>query len=88
MTSRINVKNKVGLTKLATIIKQAGFDDVKVTIKPRSITLTPSTAVDLTAGLSDLKAGRYVSFKNTGSAIKFLSARSKKTAKRSVNRKR
>ena len=87
MTSYINVKNKQGLTKLATLIKEAGFNDVKVTVGSKSITLTPNSPLSFEAGLSDLKAGRYESFKTVGAGIKFLAARGKKTRK-SVSRKR
>ena len=57
------MKNKQGLTKLATLIKEAGFNDVKVTVGVSSITLTSSRETSLKAGLADLKAGRYTSFK-------------------------
>lgn len=87
MTSYLNVKNKQGLTKLATLIKEAGFNDVKVTVKPSSITLTSSTGPSLRAGLADLKAGRYKSFKSVEDGLRFLEARSKKPGE-SVNRKR
>jgi hypothetical protein len=87
MTSYLNVKNKHGLTKLATLIKEAGFNDVKVTVKSKSITLTPSHGVDLSAGLADLKKGNYKAFKSFDEGIKFLESRSKKTRK-SVTPKR
>jgi uncharacterized protein (DUF2141 family) len=87
MTSYINVKNKQGLYKLATLIKQAGFDDVKVTIKPKSITLTQGNDKDLSAGLADLKAGRYASFKNVGDAADFLSNRTQKVKRKVTSRK-
>lgn len=87
MTSYINVKNKQGLSKLATIIKRAGFDDVKVTVKSQSITLTPNLEVDLRKGLADIKAGRYRSFKSVDDAVTFLESRAKK-AKRSVKPRR
>lgn len=87
MTSYVNVKNKQGINKLATLIKEAGFRDVKVTVGSKSITLTPTAGVDLRAGLSDLKKGSYKSFKSVGDGIKFLAARSKKAGK-SVSRKR
>jgi hypothetical protein len=78
VTSYINVKNKQGLTKLATLIKQAGFNDVKVTVGSKSITLTPNSEINLKAGLSDLKSGHYKTFKSVSEGIKFLAARSKK----------
>ncbi|MEO8649804.1 MAG: hypothetical protein ABI539_11620 [Acidobacteriota bacterium] len=81
------MKNKQGVNKLASLIKKAGFDDVKVTVGSKSITLTPTHVVDLRAGLSDLKKGNYKSFKSAADAVKFLSARSKKTGK-SVSKKR
>ncbi len=87
MTSYLNVKNKQGLSKLATLIKEAGFNDVKVTVGDKYITLTPSKETTLKAGLADLKAGRYKSFKSVGEGIKFLEARSKKAGE-SVSRKR
>lgn len=87
MTSYINVKNKAGLTKLATIIKQAGFNAVKVTVKSKSITLSPSTEVDLRAGVSDLKAGRYISFKTVNDAADFLEKRIKKPKKVTTSKK-
>lgn len=87
MTSYINVKNKQGLTKLASLIKEAGFNDVKVIVKSSSITLTPADEADIQAGLDDLKAGRYVSFENVDEAAAFLDARIKK-AKKSVIRKK
>ena len=88
MTSYINVKNKQGMTKLASLIKQAGFHDVKVTVNPnKSITLTPGKEVDLNAGLADLKAGRYVSFKSVDDTIAFLDKQSGKQ-KKSVIHKR
>jgi len=55
MTSYLNVKNKQGLTKLATLIKEAGSNDVKVTVG--GVTHTPSKETTLKAGLADLKAG-------------------------------
>lgn len=85
MTSYLNVKNKQGLTKLATLIKQAGFNDVKVTVGSKSITLTPNSEVNLKDGLSDLKSGRYKAFKSVSDGVKFLAARSKKVGK-SVSR--
>lgn len=88
MASYINVKNKQGLTKLATLIREAGFDDVKVTVKDRSITLTSDNAVNLKAGLADLKAGRYVSFKDPKSAANYLSQRRLKSSRRSVTKRR
>ncbi len=75
MTSYINIKNKQGLTKLASLIKEAGFNDVKVTVKSKSITLTLIKKIDIQAGLADLKAGRYVSFENVNEAITFLDTR-------------
>ncbi len=88
MTSYINVKNKQGMTKLASLIKQAGFNDVKVTVQPnKSITLTPGKDIDLRAGLSDLKAGRYTSFKSMEEAVGYLDKRSKKV-KKSVTRRK
>lgn len=88
MTSRINVTNKQGLTKLASIIKQAGFGEVKVTVKPnKSIVLTPNTQIDLSTGLSDLKAGRFVSFKNVDKAVQFLDKRTKKPKKPVTSKK-
>lgn len=88
MTSRLNVKNKAGLSKLASLIKQAGFDDVQVTVEPnKSITLTPSKEVDLSAGLADLKARRYVVFKEVDEAVDFLENRTKKS-KKPVTRKK
>lgn len=81
MTSYINVKNKQGLTKLASLIKEAGFNDVKVTVKSKSITLTPTEEINIQAGLTDLKAGRYVSFRTVKDAIAFLDARVKKPNK-------
>ncbi len=87
MTSCLNVKNRQGLTKLATFIKEAGFNDVKVTLGASSITLTSSSKPSLKAGLSDLKAGRYTSFKSVADGIRFLKARSKKPGE-PVNRKR
>jgi hypothetical protein len=89
MTSHINVKNKQGLTKLATLIKQAGFNDVQVTVKAKSITLVPtSPEADLSAGLADLKAGRYASFKSPSATIAFLSARGKEARKPVTKRSR
>ncbi|HMO81171.1 MAG TPA: hypothetical protein PKA76_15350 [Pirellulaceae bacterium] len=87
MTSYLNVKNKQVLTKLATIIKQAGFNDVKVIVGSKSITLSPGSDLNIKAGLSDLKNGHYKTFKSVGDGIKFLAARSKKAGK-SVSRKR
>jgi len=87
MTSYINVKNKQGLSKLATLIKQAGFNAVKVTIKSKSIILTPGSNVKLSAGLSDLKSGRYTSFKNVADAADFLSSRAKKVRRKITSRK-
>jgi hypothetical protein len=87
MTSYINVKNKQGLSKLATLIKQAGFNDVKVTIKAKSITLTSGSDIDLSTGLADLKAGRFVSFKSVGDAADFLSNRTKKVKRKVTGRK-
>jgi hypothetical protein len=75
MTSYINVKNKQGLTKLASLIKEAGFHDVKVTIKSKSITLTPTEEPSIQKGLDDLKAGRFISFRNVDEAAAFLEAR-------------
>jgi hypothetical protein len=86
MTSYFNIKNKHGLTKLATLIKEAGFDDVRVTVGSKVITLTPNNETGLRAGLSDLKAGRYKSFKSVGDGINFLKSRSKKPGE-SVYRK-
>lgn len=71
---------------LATIIKRAGFDDVKVTVKRESITLTPTPEVDLSAGLSDIKHGSYRSFESMDAAVSFLISRANK-AKRSVKKK-
>lgn len=90
MTSYINVKNKQGLTKLATLIKQAGFNDVKVTVNHKSITLTstPSNEVNLSAGLADIKAGRYQSFKTPDAAVAFLSSRGKKVKRAIAKRVR
>jgi hypothetical protein len=88
MTSYINIKNKQGLTKLASLIKQAGLDDVKVTVKPnKSIVLTPGKEIDLSAGIADLKARRYIAFKEVDDAIDFLAKRTKKS-KKSVIRKK
>lgn len=84
MTSYLNVKNKQGLTKLATLINEAGFNDVKVTVGASSITLTSNRKPSLKAGLADLKAGRYTSFKSVADGIRFLKARSKKPGE-SVN---
>ena len=75
MTSYLNVKHKQGLTKLASLIKEAGFDDVKVTVKSKSITLTSTEKMQFQAGLDDLKAGRFVSFSNVNNAAEFLEAR-------------
>lgn len=87
MTSYINIKDKQGMNKLASLIKKAGFDGVKVTVKAKSITLTPDSAIDLSAGLSDLKNGNYRSFKSVDEGIKFLEVRSKKNI-RPVSRKK
>ena len=87
MTSYINVKNRQGLTKLASLIKEAGFHDVKVTIKPKSITLTSTEEPSIQKGLDDLKARRFISFKNADEAAAFLDARIK-LPKKSVTRKR
>ena len=87
MTSYINVKNKHGLTKLASLIKEAGFNDVKVTIKRKSITLTASEKTQLQAGLDDLEAGRFVSFESVDKAAEFLDARIGKP-KKSVTRRK
>lgn len=78
MTAHINDKNKQGITNLASLIKQAGFAGVKVTVKRnKSIILTPRKEVYLSAGLADLKAERYVSFKSLSDAAAFLDKRSK-----------
>ena len=87
MTSYLNVKNKQGLSKLATLLKQAGFNDVKVTVKSKSVTLTPNNGVDLSAGLADIKKGNYKAFKSFDEGLKFLESRAKK-GKKSVGRKR
>lgn len=87
MTFYINVKNKQGLTKLASLIKQAGFNDVKVTVKSKSITLTPNTGVDFSAGFADIKKGNYKADKSFDEVLKFLESRTKKSRK-SVSRKR
>lgn len=87
MTSYINIKNRQGLTKLASLIKEAGFNDVKVTVKSKSITLTPSENTGIQAGLDDLKAGRFASFKDFHEAVAFLDARIGKP-KKSVTRKK
>lgn len=87
MTSYLNVENKQGLSKLASLIKEAGFHDVKVTVNPKSITLTPTENPSIQAGLDDLKAGRYRSFKTVNEAAAFLDARLKKPEK-SVTRKK
>jgi hypothetical protein len=88
MTSHLNVKNKRGLTELATIIRRAGFGDVEVTVQSKSITLTPALEVDLGKGLSDIKHGRYRSFESMSDAIKFLHSRTKKAKRSSVKTKR
>ena len=87
MTSYINVKNKQGITKLTSLIKEAGFNDVKVTVGANTITLTPSPSVDLSAGLADLTSHNYKSFKSVGEGIKFLADRTKKAGK-SVSHKK
>ncbi len=66
MTSYVNGKNKKGLTKLATLITEAGFKDVKITVGVSSITVTPNNESSLKVGLFDLKAGRYKFFKSVG----------------------
>ncbi len=87
MTSYLNVKNKQGLTKLASLIKAAGFNDVKVTVKSKSITLTASEKTQFQAGLDDLEAGRFVSFSNVNEAAAFLEARIGNPKKRIARKK-
>jgi len=87
MTSHLNLQNKQGMSKLASLIKQAGFDAVKVTVKNESITLTPNSQLDLAAGLSDIEKGKFHSFEKMDDAISFLEDPANRKGKKVILRK-